>query len=238
MKKQYIIAGTVLVVTLIVLIVVSTIILKQRNANTTGTHISPFPTYTENISPEDKLYVRTTSPTDGSKDVSLKPKITIAFSRDISPKDVVLSILPAVDFTQKLQGNTLVVEPITNLAAGTLYTYIIKFPLIGETSTTHSFTTTGLTQEFLPDTRPSGFVEDEQSRSLHSDPDVYVSNLLPFSNDSFSVASEFISAPTGHFRIIVTIKGQEKVSKNSFLTWLKENHLSDGDITKLDIQYQ
>lgn len=241
MSKTQIVIGSVLLSVLIILIIVLSILVSGRTTNNSVVPLkNPTPTLFQPSSRPDQLKVISVSPFEGQTDVILKPAITITFNKKITTQDVEFSIMPAFQFTQEIRGNKLNIYPKLNLTPGTLYTFIVKYPLINESSTTFRFVTTGPTQQFLPDTRPPGMEEEEKQNQLSTAPDVYAANLLPYSSIEFDAQSEYIAGtPEGHFRINVVLKVQDKeVARNSFINWLKSEGMNDSHLSQLDIVYR
>jgi hypothetical protein len=242
MNKTYTILGIGLVVFLIILIFLSTLLFKKSSSSnrtapgtTTDTsQTTPLPTF-----PPSEFSFISVSPLDGANNVPLQPTITITFNKPISRSNVDFSIAPSVDVSQNINGSTLTITPKSALSPGTLYTYIVKFPKSNTSTPTFHFTTTGPTQEFLPDTKPEGLFDQEKKNELENAPDIYVTNLLPYSTATFSAESDYIDNPPSHFRITVTLLSDNKDSaKQEFIAWLKSNNLDDSKINKLDIQYK
>jgi len=219
--------------------IVSSVLLKRNKATGEGNQVNiptigPLPTY-----PTNPYQVSSVSPLEGSANVSLTPVITMNFNRAVLQSDIQFTSNPTFPFTEKVSGNSLIITPTSNLAPGTLYTYIVTFPSLNDNTTTYHFTTTGPTQEFLPNTEPSGFDEAVNKNELETSPDVYVSNLLPYTTNTFAADDQFISTPTGHFQIIVTTKnGNSETAKSDFIAWLKSNGMNNSQIGKLDIIYK
>lgn len=69
-------------------------------------------------------------------------------------------------------------------------------------------------------------------------PDVFLANLSPYETSSFKMTVTFVSYPTGHYRINVEAKvTEEEKAKQDFLTWVKNQGLTDQQVSSLDIVY-
>lgn len=91
---------------------------------------------------------------------------------------------------------------------------------------------------YREDTAPEDGAESTDKYHLINYPDVYLSNQTPFSNDFFSITSEFINTPAGHFRFLVELKGTEQNAKKEFQKWLLSLGFNSTRIDQLDIVYQ
>ena len=79
-------------------------------------------------------------------------------------------------------------------------------------------------------------IESEFQRQNH--PDVFVANRIPFKVHDFSVENEFVSDPTGHFRLNVFLEASNvEQAKEGFITWLILSGLTEEQIGQLDINY-
>lgn len=209
---------------------------KQINGtqNTTSnqtTVLSPTPI-------QSNLTVISTTPADGAKNLPVNEKITVTFNRNFAATEVDFSLLPTLLFATEIKDKNLIVTPQKPYEPGMTYTFVVRFPNSTILPRTYSFTTTGPTQQFLPDTQPSGAFEREENFQRENNPDVFLSNQTPFENEYFSVISEFKTAPSGHFAFQVTSKVQDTtLSKTEFTAWLKSLGLTDAQIATLDIQY-
>ena len=174
------------------------------------------------------------SPSDEEKNVPQNSFIQITFNLPPGEGNEEFTVAPAFEFTSELNNNQLTVTPLSLLAEGTKYTYIVKFKNQILPSRTYTFTTTG---EFsiLPDTQPSGAAEFEENFQKENHPDVFLSNFTPYSADSFSVSSEFIPVQPGHFRFTVTSLSSS--GRQDFHDWLRSLDFTDSRISALDILY-
>lgn len=91
---------------------------------------------------------------------------------------------------------------------------------------------------YREDTAPTGAAESTDRYHLKNFPDVYLSNQSPYSNDYFSITSEFVKIPKGHFQFLVEFKGKEQTAKEEFQKWLLSLGFSTAKISELDIVYK
>lgn len=65
--------------------------------------------------------------------------------------------------------------------------------------------------------RPIKLVEDEQMFERQNNPDLFLSNSVPYENQYFQIRSEFTKDPSGHFYFLVYVKGTDKNNQNKNL---------------------
>ena len=81
--------------------------------------------------------------------------------------------------------------------------------------------------------------EKQDKYELNEHTDVFVSNKTPYSNDYFSISSDFKPEPDPHFYFLVKFKGGNKEkAKSEFIIWLKSLGLNNSQIENLDIIFQ
>ena len=182
-----------------------------------------------------KLEILSVAPADGAGKVPLDARIEITFDKPDTQNDTEFSIHPQLLYDLTWKDNKMIVSPRENYGSGTVYTYIIKYQSTPIPSQTYTFTTIGKPVQ-QPDTQPEGGAEFEKAfqRELH--PDVYLSNNVPYSSDTFSVTGEFTAEPEGHFKFSVNIL--KTTGQEDFIAWLKTLLLTDEQIASLDIIYE
>ncbi|MFH1832799.1 MAG: Ig-like domain-containing protein [Candidatus Levyibacteriota bacterium] len=204
-------------------------------------NISPISTVTpENIpvGAEKPLSVISSQPDNKENNVSLSSDVIISFNRIFSLDEVIFVISPAISYSTAIDGNKLVIKHSQPFSPGVVYTYIIDYQYLKQLPRTRSFTTSGPTQTYQPNTASKEFFEkqDEVQRETH--PDTFLANHSPHSTNDFSISSDFKQIPTGHFYFVVTLNDENKVAaKNNFIIWLKSLGLTDLQIQGLDITY-
>lgn len=81
--------------------------------------------------------------------------------------------------------------------------------------------------------------ENQDKYELNEQTDVFLSNKTPYSNDYFSISSDFKPDPDPHFYFLVDFKGKDKEkAKSEFIIWLKSLGLDNSQIQNLDIIFQ
>lgn len=103
-----------------------------------------------------QLRVLDTNPKNEQTLVPIDTQLVIFLSGVFTDEEVTFSIGPTVDFARQIADKNLVINFSQPLLPGTLYTYTIKFPNSQSLPQSFSFTTTGPTQRFLPNTYPGG----------------------------------------------------------------------------------
>jgi len=184
---------------------------------------------------QPKLEVTSVSPADGASKVPLDSKIEITFNQPDTQNDAEFSITPTFLFSISWQGTKMIITPRENYASGTLYTYIIKYQSQILPSKTYTFTTVGSPAP-PADTQPEGAAESENAFERVNHPDIFLSNNLPHTQQTFSATSEFADIPVGHF--VFTVKILKSTGKEDFIAWLKTLLFTDEQISRLDVSYQ
>ena len=81
--------------------------------------------------------------------------------------------------------------------------------------------------------------EDQDKYELNEQTDVFLSNKTPYSNDYFSISSDFKPDPDPHFYFLVDFKSEDnEKAKPEFILWLKSLGLNNSQIQNLDIIFQ
>ena len=187
---------------------------------------------------QSNLTVISTTPQNEAKNIPAEEKIIITFNRKLEASEVTVTFLPSLTVTIEIDENVLTVTPESPYKPGLKYTYVVRFPNTIILPKSYSFTTTGPTQPFLPDTQPTGAAEKEDNFQRENHPDVFLSNQTPYKGSSFTITSEFKSTPSGHFAFKVSLTGSDKsLAKNEFYNWLTSLQLTGQQITLLDIEY-
>ncbi len=187
---------------------------------------------------QSNLTIISIAPENEAKNVPAEEKIIITFNRKLEASEVTVTLLPSLTVTTEIDENVLTVTPESPYKPGLKYTYVIRFPNTTILPKSYSFTTTGPTQPFLPDTQPTGAAEKEDNFQRENHPDVFLSNQTPYKGSNFTITSEFKSTPSGHFVFKVNLAGSDKsLAKNEFYNWLTSLQLTGQQITLLDIEY-
>ena len=181
--------------------------------------------------------ITTTDPLPNAKNVSTGTSIIVLFNKPPELSDLTISFLPEVQIDTLVENNTLIITPRSALKPDTTYTYSI-ISSATNIKRTFAFSTLKANESPPPDSSSKEVFELRQKYELENEPDLYLYNLLPINETSFSVESEYVREPTGHFKFTITLKGDTTRSKESFIEWLKVNKLSDQQIQTLDIVYQ
>ena len=231
----------------LVLLVGSLLFIKHATAPTNPGTITiaptksfpPPPTYAPvNPSEVHKVFsLVSTSPKGDATNVSPNiPSITLTFDKPVTVADIPFSLLPDLPRKVTAQGNSIVIAPLEPLQVGTTYYISIRLYTADQkiNVVSYKFTVAGPTPTPLAVT--PGDVGNNyptvQAQQRNQDTDVYVANYTPHSESTFSVTSDYVTTPTGHFAFTVT------GSKNDFINWLKSLQLTDQQIQSLDITYK
>ncbi len=195
--------------------------------------ITPFPT-----NGIQHLSIIKTTPLDKAINIPLSSDIFITFNSSQQINQVTVNAVPAIQYTQSILGNTLVLTLSQVLQSNTKYQISTSLP--GGSPYTFSFTTIGNTITPSPDTRDTNLFNKIKANEREKSPDVYVSNNSPYHNQDFSISYNFVSGtPTGHFHFTVILLNPDKnVVQASFINWLKSLDMTDEQIQRLDITYQ
>lgn len=229
----------IILILLIVIVLLGVILFFVLNRTTSTTNLGQNPTGiiipTREV-PANTLDVVDIDPRDQSQNIALDKSITITFSQTFTQNDFVFSITPNTAHTQTIEDNKLIIKPTSNWETGTEYGYSINLD-DNQKVRLYSFTTTGPTQEFLPDTQPEGLKELEEQSQLEDDPNLYVSNQTPYETGTFYVTSEYEPNPPAHFYLIVRLKDQTR-GQDDFNVWLQTLNLTQDQINSLDVRFE
>lgn len=237
MNKFYILIFSLAMI-LLILIVVTSVAINQMNSNKTTVSVTPTTAYIPAPTIIPALYIISTSPPDKQNNIALNQQIEIHFNKGVTQSNVDFSIAPTISFTKTFQGNSLIIKPTTSYTPGTLYTYIIYYKNTNQDERTYSFTTTGPTQAYLPDTKPTGFAQEEKKYLQDEYPDAYVANNTPFESTTFKIDSAYKTEPNNHYYFIVTKKiTDENQVRTDVNAWLSSLQLSPSQIQSLEIEY-
>lgn len=79
----------------------------------------------------------------------------------------------------------------------------------------------------------------ELNHQFHNQPDLFVSNFLPYETQDFAASSDFTESPTSHFYFVVVLKNSNNnLSMEKFHQWLLSLGLEQQQIAQLDIRYK
>jgi len=178
-------------------------------------------------------------PKDDAQNIALDRSIEIEFSKTFTKDEIEFFINPNTPHNATINGNKLLVTPQTQWEPGMNYNYSVNFPDDSQKVRLYRFTTTGPTQEFLPDTQPEGLYEQTQNEQKKERPDIYVANNTPYESGSFSVRADFEPKIPAHYYLIVTSKiNNDEQVKQDVNVWLQQLDLSQDQIAGLDIRYE
>ncbi len=239
MKKIIVILTGILLVLLMIFLIVN----YFRN-NDTGVDMAEIAEPTGIVVPTQsivagELDIVGIDPKDDAQNIPLDQTLRIEFSRSFTDQEIEFFINPNTAHNTKIEGNKLIITPQNQWEPGMHYNYSVNFTDDNQKVRLYRFTTTGPTQEFLPDTQPEGLYEETQNEHKTKRPDIYVANNTPYESGTFSVSSDFEPNPPAHYYLIVKrkISDEEQVRQDVNL-WLQQLDLSQEQIDGLDIRYE
>lgn len=243
-NKQIIIMG-ILSFTLLILIVGYLAIQKQKQINNNSAIISfPFQNNpTGVIIPTSKiksneLDIVNIQPKDSQKNISLDAPITITFSRAFEMKDIEFFLSPDTPASVVIEKNLLLIRPTDSWIPGTTYSYSVNFISDVSKVRLYSFTTTGPSAPYLPDTATEDYFQSELQKQKETRADMYVANQTPYETNIFKVTSEYTTESPAHFYFTVISKTtDQEILKQEFKAWLQSLDLKQDQIDQLDIRY-
>lgn len=221
-----VIAGGAMLIVVILFILSS---LMQRGGNEKLVLITP--------APSRSLSVVASSIQDRQINVPLTSEIVITFNQEVNSSLISFNILPTPNYVFEIEQNRLIITPTEQLLPSTIYSFSVSSTKDNSLLTSVSFTTFGPTPTLLPDTRPSGEPQNTEALLLQTRPDVFLSNKMPYENESFSATYTFVSQTPSHFAFTIDPKGTTENARSSFINWAKSLGLSDAQISSLDISY-
>ena len=79
----------------------------------------------------------------------------------------------------------------------------------------------------------------EMKYQMQKEPDLFLSNALPYETGDFAASSAFTTTPSNHFYFIILVKdGNTTTAMQKFQEWLQSLGLDSQQIAQLDIRYQ
>ena len=234
-KRILIIFGIIVGIFLLTVIIW---LLVQKEPVGPSANVTPTPPMTATPIVKDPR-VLSVDPPHMAANIPVTQVITVTFDRPLLDNELTVVMLPNTERTVKGTGSIMTITPKTAWDAGMNYRYSLAHPEFNDQLYGYNFTTAGPTPEFLPDTQPSGFLEQEEEYHRQNLPDVYVANKVPYATSDFSITSDYRKEPTGHFYFIVE-PGLGKTSEETKLRvreWLRSIRLTDEQINNLDIVY-
>ena len=95
-----------------------------------------------------------------------------------------------------------------------------------------------LTPTPLPPALQDHTADQENTYNQQNQPDIFLSNHVPYENNDFSITSDF-SDTTQQFFFIISLKtADQQQGKAAVVTWLHSLGLQDSQISGLDLRYQ
>lgn len=178
----------------------------------------------------ERVYVAFVEPKNNSANVPLNQTVQITFNTQVAQQDISFTIQPNIPFALDVEDNKLFVTFTTPLTAHTKYIYTISLHK-GFPPQSFSFITADASSPIYKDNAAQ--VNAEWAKTHQ--PDLYLYNNVPHTEQTFSVTGDYAEQPTGHFYFQVHSIGIQ--GRNDFLAWIKSLGLTDDQIAQLDIRY-
>ncbi len=225
---------------LAILIIPTSLAIIKPSSNFVPFSKSPTPTpFLESTKTSKSLLkVVSTIPENKSLNAPLESTVIITFNRRPNESEFRISSLPEIPGEFKIEGNKLILKPLSPLLPSTLYLINVVLSSNKEIYS-FSFNSFGPTPTPLPNTYDPGIFEKANNYERINNPDVFLSNQTPYSNSRFSVTSSYTNNPSGHFFFTVKLTGANKdASKADYINWVKSKGISESQISELDFRYQ
>ena len=179
-------------------------------------------------------------PSDGAINIPLDQPLIVTFNKSVKDEPLILAIDPKFEYQTEVSGSSITFIPNTQLSPGTRYTYALLLTNYPDLlRRTYTFTTIGPTTAFLPETQSEEGIKAEEEYNRLNFPDIYLKYKTPLSSATFSVKSNLRSLPKEHYYFIVTLIGFDKEKeKNDFLSWVKDQGLTQQQIDSLDFDFR
>ncbi|MFA9289050.1 MAG: hypothetical protein ACEQSA_04180 [Weeksellaceae bacterium] len=235
-KKQFVIG---LLVFLLIVLAIIVMILRSRISTTGTTPDGNTPTTVPITAVPANAPLEIVSFQSDAATGTLLPNsiIEVSLNRAFVSNEVQIGISPDIQTNQTIEGTAIYISPQTNWTIGTAYTFSVT---AGGQTTDYELRTveTQTAGSQGVNTRPEGAYEESLAFQLQNHPDSFLTNQTPFATDRFSIISQYIEQPTGHFAFAVTLNGDEAEARTYFRVWLESLGLSATQIDELDITYQ
>ena len=247
-KKLIIFAGAILILLMVVIAIVTVVMSsKQKPAvqtNTTAPTITTVPVNEDSESttaPQPSPVVLSSSPSDGQQQVPISTKsLTLQLQGTPIQKseDVIIRIDPPTQFSYRAKDGRVQITFLENLQEGITYSYSIS---VNEgTPYIASFKTAGIGPTAKPGIEPPGFYEEQMAQQKENNPDIYISNLVPYESATFEIESSFVESPAEHFEFVVTRKGSSSQTQvtSDVKKWMLDQGITEAQFSSLDIVYK
>lgn len=247
-KKIIIFAGAILILLMLVIAIVSVVMSSKQKPAPQITNQAPtitsVPVDTTNkpaVSMQPSPIVLSSSPSDGQQQVSVTTKSLTLQLQGVSiqkSEDVVIRIDPPTQFSYRAKDGRVQINFLSNLQEGITYSYSVS--VNNGTPYIASFKTAGVGPTAKPGIEPPGFYEEQMAQQKTKNPDIYLSNQVPYSSTTFLVESVFVEQPAEHFKFVVTRKGSatETQVKDELKKWILEQGITGAQYSSLDIVYK
>lgn len=189
-----------------------------------------------NSQPSNALFVTLTSPQNNENNVPTTVPVNFVFNKTVDPGGITIDITPKTAFTYQVLSENLIISFSGGLQPNTPYT--VNMRAVGMSSSYQLVFTTAAQNP--KDTSPGLDAMRQQADHLRqTNPDVYLSNNVPYSGKDFSIALGSLKpVPTSHYSFVVTLINSNQVAaKNSFINWLHSLNLADSQIQGMDFAY-
>ncbi len=233
MKKTFIFLAFLSIAALLLLLFV---VLKSFQKQSPTTETTVIPTITPFIKPTNIPggFVISTDPGSNTTGVNINKILHITFQDASYANNANVILSPSLKIFTYTFENVLFVQPQQEYLKNTSYTVKITSK---NSSLGYSFRFTTGSQALRNDAPNPTFVEEQEKRTLRENPDIFLSNKLPYVSSTFAM-KYFISNIDGKILFTAVLKGSGfKKSTEDAKAWMKSLGLSDQQLTALNIQY-
>jgi hypothetical protein len=180
-------------------------------------------------------------PANGQQNVAISTKTLALQLRGITvqkSEDVTIRIDPPTQFSYRAKDGKVQVTFLNELQQGITYSYSVSVkegtPYIA------SFKTAGIGPTAKPGIEPPGFFEEQLAQQKATNPDIYLSNMVPYTSGTFKIDSTFVEKPTEYFQFTVSKVGQSSDTrvKADVKKWILDQGITGSQFSLLDIVYK
>lgn len=239
MTKVFFISGLI-IFGLIILVIVVLVITKPKTGKPSVPYI---PTSSTLASPQGSIFpgyqslIDYSKPQNNATNVKINAPINVHFTKNVDLSGASITFNPPIKFQTYYNNQNLDIILTDHLQTNTSYHLNISIPA-DNFSYDLSFTTGS---DAVIGTEPGiAEVQSYENSVRQSNPSLYLSNKVPFSNDLFVITlGPFKTVPNSHYSFYVSFKGgNHQASRDSLKGWLESLGLTDSQIESLDIAYQ
>lgn len=182
---------------------------------------------------KNSVYITNRSPANGDQNVPLDTEaLAMELNQPVQSEDITLLITPEIDYTVEVRDTVIRFNFTSSLEGATVYSYSL-FLDQNETPINGTFVTFGNVEQLYPETRSETLFEDERDFQQINNPDVFLSNNVPYSARTFFIEARLVTQPTERFVFDVEIK-DPITGEEDMYEWIRSIGVTNSQIEQLE----